>query len=325
MKALVIEDTVTSATLVCHLLEKMGLRTFHARDGESGVEAFKSERPDLILLDIIMPGMDGFEVARRIRQLERDGEWTPIIFLSAKASEADLERGIEVGGDDYLVKPVSEVVLKAKVRAMQRIAQMRYSLLLLTRKLNDANRELSRLSSVDGLTGVANRRVFDETLAREWRRAARRQAPVSLLLADVDHFKQFNDHYGHQAGDECLKSVARALERALRRPSDLVARYGGEEFAMVLPDTDALGAERVAVAIVDAVGDLAIPHRGSSTSDHVTVSVGVATIAPAPGDDGGWARLLQQADGCLYQAKSEGRNRIRTIIAPAPCDDSPTS
>ena len=162
MKALVIEDTLTSATLVCHQLEKMGLEPLHARDGEAGIEAFKNHKPDLVLLDIIMPGIDGFEVCRRIRQMERNGEWTPIIFLTARTGDTDLEKGIEVGGDDYLVKPVSEVVLAAKVRAMQRIAQMRYSLVVLTRKLDEANQELKRLSSVDGLTGIGLRALWDD-------------------------------------------------------------------------------------------------------------------------------------------------------------------
>lgn len=315
MKALVIEDTVTSATLICHLLERMGLRAVHARDGESGIEAFKLERPDLVLLDIIMPGMDGFDVARRIRQLERDGEWTPIIFLSARASEADLERGIDVGGDDYLVKPVSEVVLKAKVRAMQRIAQMRYSLLLLTRKLNEANRELSRLSSVDGLTGIPNRRVFDDTLVREWRRAERRNAPLSLLLLDIDHFKEYNDCYGHQAGDDCLRAVAGSLDRALRRSSDLAARYGGEEFVIVLPETDAEGARNVAENVLEIVRGLGIEHARSPTASRVTISIGVATAIPARDDDSGWKKLLGSADAALYQAKDNGRNRIEVAQA----------
>jgi PleD family two-component response regulator len=230
MKALVIEDTLTSATVICQQLRSMGLDPVHARDGASGLEMFKADRPDLVLLDIIMPGLSGFDVARRIRQLEQNGDWTPIIFLTARASDEDMAHGVEVGGDDYLVKPVSEVVLRAKVRAMQRIAQMRYSLIVLTRKLDDANRELTRLSSVDGLTGIANRRHFDDTLLREWRRAARSKGRLALLAADVDFFKRFNDGYGHQAGDECLKAVAGALASVLKRPSDLVARYGGEEF-----------------------------------------------------------------------------------------------
>lgn len=310
MKALVIEDTVTSATLVCQLLEKMGLQALHARDGEMGIEMFKAERPDVVLLDIIMPGLDGFEVARAIRQLERNGEWTPIIFLSARASEADLERGIVVGGDDYLVKPVSEIVLKAKVHAMQRIAQMRQSLLLLTRKLNEANRELSRLSSLDGLTGIPNRRIFDDVLLREWRRAERRAAPLSVLLIDIDHFKEFNDHYGHQAGDDCLRRVAAALAASLRRPSDLAARYGGEEFGIVLAETDAQGAQSVARLALESVRALKIAHKGSRTEAVVTISIGVATAAPQRGDDAGWQTLLAAADAALYDAKHGGRNRV---------------
>ncbi len=310
MKVLVIEDTVTSATLVCHQLTKMGLAASHARDGASGIEMFKRERPDLVLLDIIMPGMDGFEVAHRIRQLEQDGDWTPIIFLTARASDGDLQRAIEVGGDDYLVKPVSEVVLKAKVGAMQRIAQMRYSLLVLTRKLDDANRELTRLSAVDGLTGIANRRRFDESLRREWRRASRAQSPVSLLIVDVDCFKPFNDNYGHQVGDECLKAVARTLEQKLRRPTDLVARYGGEEFAAVLPETALEGALGVAELMRDGVESLAITHRFSVAANVVTISAGVASMVPARGDENGFERLLKSADDALYRAKKSGRNRV---------------
>lgn len=310
MKALVIEDTVTSATLICHLLDKMGLQSVHARDGESGLEMFKEVRPDLILLDIVLPGFDGFEVARRIRQLEKDGEWTPIIFLSARASDEDLARGIMVGGDDYLVKPVSEIVLKAKVRAMQRIAQMRYSLLVLTRKLDDANRALTRLSAVDGLTAIANRRCFDETLLREWRRAERRGSHVSLLIADVDKFKDFNDGYGHQTGDECLKSVAGILKDCLHRSTDLVARYGGEEFAVILAETDADGALGVAEAMRSAIAAAKIVHAFSSIADHVTISIGAATVIPARGDDSGYSALMQQADQALYRAKRTGRNKV---------------
>ncbi|MBW7861773.1 MAG: diguanylate cyclase [Rhodocyclaceae bacterium] len=310
MKVLVIEDTVTSATLICHLLEKMGLEPVHARDGQEGIEAFKRLRPDLVLLDIIMPGMDGFEVARRIRQLENAGEWTPIIFLSARTSDDDLALGISVGGDDYLVKPVSEIVLKSKVRAMQRIAQMRYSLLVLTRKLDEANRELTRLSAADGLTGIANRRCYDETLLREWRRSVRERTPISLLVADVDHFKQYNDGYGHQLGDDCLRDVARVLEGCLRRPTDLVARYGGEEFAAILPQTDAAGARRVAEAMRAGVEAACLPHEFSSTGRIVTVSVGVATAVPDREDEDGYRQLLSLADRALYAAKRAGRNRV---------------
>ncbi|MDT3735456.1 MAG: diguanylate cyclase [Denitratisoma sp.] len=308
MKALVIEDTATSQAVICHLLERLGIQPVQARDGLTGIVSFEKEQPDLILLDIILPGIDGFEVARRIRAMERPGEWTPIIFLTALTRDEDLERGIEAGGDDYLLKPVSEVVLGAKVRAMQRIIQMRHSLLVLTRKLDSANRELTRLSAVDGLTGIANRRQFDEALLREWRRCLREREPLSLLMVDVDYFKQYNDGYGHQAGDECLKVVAGTLRNKLRRPADIVARYGGEEFAAVLPDTASEGAILVAEAMNSAILKLGIPHEGSAFGT-LTVSVGVATLVPVQVE--GLPRLLSAADWALYEAKREGRNCVR--------------
>lgn len=313
MKALVIDDTLTSAMLVGHQLRKMGIEPLMARDGIAGVELFKEHRPDLVLLDVVMPGgLDGYEVAKRIRQLERDGEWTPIIFLTSRTNDEDLERGIAVGGDDYLVKPVSEVVLTAKVRAMQRIAQMRYSLVVLTRRLDEANRELTRISSVDGLTGIANRRQFDEFLMREWGRAQRNGSPLGLLMCDVDFFKQYNDLYGHQAGDECLRAVASVLAYHVRRPTDLVARYGGEEFAVILPDTALAGATRVAESIREAVQALAMPHAAGGESGVVTVSIGVASLAPAR-ELHQLAYLVRMADAGLYEAKGSGRNKVATV------------
>lgn len=308
MKALVIEDTATSQAVICHLLERLGIEPIQARDGLAGIASFERERPGLILLDIVLPGIDGFEVARRIRAMEKPGEWTPIIFLTALTRDADLERGIEAGGDDYLLKPVSEVVLGAKVRAMQRIIQMHHSLLVLTRKLDGANRELTRLSAVDGLTGIANRRQFDEALSREWRRCLRERETLSLLMIDVDFFKQYNDGYGHQAGDECLRSVAETLRGKLRRPADVVARYGGEEFAAILPDTALEGALLVAEAMRAAVQGLGLTHDGSAFGV-VTVSIGVASLPPQQPE--GMPRLLSAADWALYEAKRLGRNCIQ--------------
>ncbi|MDB5800926.1 MAG: response regulator receiver modulated diguanylate cyclase [Rhodocyclales bacterium] len=308
MKALIIDDTLTSLTLVSHQLRRMGIEPFVAQDGATGVELFKQHRPDLVLVDVVMPGLNGYEVTKRIRQLERDGEWTPIILLTARTSDEDLERGIAVGGDDYLVKPISEVVLTAKVRAMQRIAQMRYSLVVLTRRLDDANRELTRLSAVDGLTGIANRRQFDEFLTREWARSARHETEISLLMCDVDFFKQYNDLYGHQMGDECLRIVALALAARVKRPTDLVARYGGEEFAVILPDTDLEGARQIAEAMRSDIERLAIAH-GGGRDGIVTMSLGVACRVPNR-DGAGNAALIKAADDALYEAKGRGRNCI---------------
>ena len=310
MKVLVVEDTVTSATVVCSWLTNMGLTALHAGNGETGLEMFGSERPDLILLDIIMPGMDGFEVARRIRALEKE-VWTPIIFLTARADENDLQRAIEVGGDDYLIKPVSEVVLKAKINAMRRMAQMRDSLRRVKSKLEKANRELQRLSAIDGLTGIANRRCFDETLLREWRRCSRSELPLSLLVLDVDLFKLFNDHYGHQMGDECLKIVAHTLEETTQRPNDLVTRYGGEEFAAILPETDAEVALAVGEAMRARIEGLRIDHAWSSVAQVVTISVGVACVIPPRDSEAGIPALIKAADDALYRAKEAGRNRVK--------------
>ncbi|MBI4756258.1 MAG: diguanylate cyclase [Betaproteobacteria bacterium] len=315
MKALVIEDTLTTLTVVCQQLERMGIVPISARDCAAGLKLFEEHRPDIVLLDIILPGMDGLEVARQIRTMEAGTEWTPIIFLSARTSDDDVSQGIAAGGDDYLTKPVSMSVIGAKVRAMQRIAQMRYSLLVLTRRLNEANQELQRLSAVDGLTGIANRRHFDQTLEREWRRCLRAAQPLSLILFDIDCFKQYNDALGHQAGDECLRTVAAALGAQLRRPADMVARYGGEEFVAVLPETDLKGAMMLAEKMRRAVEFMAISHPCSVAGSNVTVSAGAANALPSR--DSNPAALLEMADAALYDAKRGGRNSVCSRTAAA--------
>jgi diguanylate cyclase (GGDEF)-like protein len=308
MKALVIEDSLTGLAVINQHLERMGILPISATDGESGLIAFREHNPDIVLLDVVLPGLDGYEVARRIRAIEQSGEWTPIIFLTARTADADLVQGITAGGDDYLFKPISEVVLAAKVRAMQRILQMRYSLVVLTRKLDAANQELTRLTALDGLTGLANRRHFDETIMREWRRAARYQRPLALALIDVDNFKEYNDTYGHLAGDECLKNVGSALLAVSRRPSDLVARYGGEEFALVLPETDLVGACRVGEGLCEAVRALGLEHR-AVRGGQVSISVGVASMMPGQ-NEAGPQSLIAEADRALYAAKAGGRDRV---------------
>ena len=310
MKTLVIEDSKSSLNLLCKYIQKIGITPIPAETGAKGIELFVQERPDLVLLDILMPDIDGFEVARQIRQLEAPSDWTPIIFLSSLSKDRDIEMGIAAGGDDYLLKPISEIVLAAKIRAMQRIIQMRQSLLVLTRKLDAANQELRRLSSLDGLTGIANRRRFDDYIARAWRKATRAQTPLSLIMADIDFFKPYNDSYGHLSGDECLKSVARVLAGSLKRPGDLASRFGGEEFAIVLEETGLSGASHVAECIRESVERLGLTHRDSPVAAVVTVSLGVATSLPRPGLTAD--ALLRLADYKLYEAKQTGRNRVLT-------------
>jgi len=198
-------------------------------------------------------------------------------------------------------------VLNAKIRALQRLESMRAKQLEMSRDLASANRELEKLSRQDGLTGIANRRYFDSYLLTEVRRGAREKAPVSLILSDVDHFKAFNDCYGHQAGDDCLRRVAAALSSAGRRPADLAARYGGEEFAMVLPGTALEGAVDVAKAVSRVIGGLAIPHARSAVDQSVTLSQGIVSLVPDK--ETTCEHLIQHADQALYQAKQQGRNR----------------
>lgn len=307
MKILIVDDSATIRVALRSLVEKMGHAVVEADDGVKALAAYRSDRPDLVLIDVMMPVMDGYEAARRMREFSPE-EWVPIIFLSSKEADQDLDRAIEAGGDDYLVKPVSFVVLNAKIRALHRIETMRSKLLEMSRELAAANRELEKLSRQDGLTGIANRRHFDSYLQLEVRRAARERQPLSLILADVDHFKAFNDRFGHQAGDDCLRQVAGALCLAGRRPADLVARYGGEEFALVLPGTMVDGAIEVAQSISKLVGGLEIAHARSESEQGVTLSQGIASLVPdreTSSED-----LIQRADQALYQAKQQGRNRF---------------
>lgn len=305
-KILIVDDSATIRATIAAAVRGMGLEPLEAESGEKAVELFRAERPSLVLLDVNMPGIDGYETARRLRGALPD-EWTPIIFLSASEDDQDLQRAIESGGDDYLVKPVSFVVLSAKIRAARRLDQMRGKLLEMSRELAAANQRLELLASQDGLTGIANRRAFDALMQRYFAQSARQGTPLSVVLCDVDNFKSYNDRYGHPAGDECLRQVGAAVGRSCRRASDLAARYGGEEFALLLPDTAQAGALQVVEGIRNDVASLAIVHEASATAPVVTLSAGIATYAAerdrTPFD------LIERADAALYRAKELGRNR----------------
>jgi len=240
-----------------------------------------------------MPGMDGYEVCTRLKA-DPTTAGVPVVFITALTQCEDEVRGLECGAIDYITKPIVPPVVKVRVK--NQLDLKRYRDLL------------EALSHVDGLTGVPNRRRFDEYLLHEWRRAERAGGALSLLMADIDYFKAFNDTYGHLAGDDCLKRVAQALEHCVHRPADLAARYGGEEFACVLPDTDLAGAVHLAERMVEAVRELAIPNERSEAADIVTISMGAATITPSK--DASPEQLIRQADVKLYQAKQEGRNRV---------------
>lgn len=311
IKVMVVEDSKVTMKVLCNYLARMGVVPLTAENGTEALEIYYREQPDIILLDAQLPDIDGFDVALKIRAQEKAEDWTAIIFLTSMDKDEDLARGIEVGGDDYLMKPISEVVLKAKIRAMYRLVEMQRSLVTLTQELNAANVKLQRLSATDGLTGISNRRMYDELAPREWRRCERVNKPVALVMIDVDFFKLFNDKYGHQAGDECLRRVAEQVGKAAPRATDLAARYGGEEFVLVLGETDADGAKWLANRLRQQVSELNIPHYATE-SRHVTISCGVASVVPS--SQVSLEVLLKSADYALYQAKKSGRDRVEVGV-----------
>ena len=291
-RLLIVDDAMENIQILNHVLGEEHEVLF-AMNGERALELAHQHQPDLILLDAVMPGMDGYEVCAALRA-SSDVSDIPIIFVTALTTPEDETRALEAGAVDFITKPFNVAVVRARVRTH-----------LTLKRQSDAMRELTL---TDALTGVANRRSFNDAIQNEWRRCARSGMPLSVVMIDIDHFKRYNDAYGHQAGDACLKQVASTMLQCAGRPPDLLARYGGEEFVILLPQVDVPGAQTVAQRILESVRALAIPHRMSSVSDAVTVSLGVATLMP---DEGGSPEgLVRCADDALYQAKKNGRNRF---------------
>jgi two-component system chemotaxis family response regulator WspR len=285
-------------------------------------------RPSVILQDLVMPDVDGFTLVRFFRA-DPETAAIPIIVLSSRENPRDKSRAFEIGASDYLVKIPDRIELIARIRAHSRSfrAQLERdeafrALEALKLELEDKNRELARLSILDGLTGIANRRHFDQMLDQECRRAQREKTPLSLIMTDVDFFKKYNDAYGHLAGDHCLRRVAGALQHAARRPADLAARYGGEEFALILPSTTEEGGCVVAESLREAVTKLALLHERSEVSSLVTLSIGVA--AQQTGEALEPKELIERADAALYAAKRSGRNRATaaSMLPPSEAGDS---
>ena len=269
-----------------------------AERGDVAISQVHDTAPDLILLDIMMPDMDGYEVARRIRQQE-DLPYIPIIVVTARDSTEDKVTGLDAGADDYLTKPINFPELEARVRSMLRIKRLQD-------QLEEKNRELEQLSISDGLTGLFNHRHMHELLQEEFERSGRTGEPLSVVMFDLDRFKQVNDTHGHQAGDRVLQELADIL-RETAREIDKLGRYGGEEFMVILPGSDAEAgrtfAERVRENVEKQQFDIHADH-----ALHMTISAGVATY---PADDAdGPRRLVHFADQALYSAKNNGRNRV---------------
>ncbi|WP_413171992.1 diguanylate cyclase domain-containing protein [Anabaena azotica] len=318
---LIVDDNPDNLRLLSKMLESKGFKVKKTVSGEIAIQAAKIEPPDLILLDINMPDMNGYEVCRQLKSQEKTAN-IPIIFISALDQTTDKVIAFEIGGADYITKPFQELEVLARVRNQVVIYQQNQQLIqqnkILQQEITErqrveaallaANQQLQLFVFLDGLTGVANRRKFDEYLNLEWQRLAHKKLPLSLLLCDVDFFKNYNDTYGHLTGDDCLKQIAKTLKLSVKRPSDLLARYGGEEFAVILSNTNEKGAIYLAEDIRQKVYNLKIPHAQSKVDNFVTLSIGVATIFPnmqiAPNT------LIEVGDKALYTAKAQGRNRI---------------
>jgi diguanylate cyclase (GGDEF)-like protein len=297
MNILVVDDDRFIRELVSSIITEAGHKAFIADHDTAALEVLDNGLIDLVLMDVEMPGKNGFELTQEVREKFKN-HWFPIIFLSGAKEDSYYQQGIDAGGDDYLTKPVSPTILKAKIRAMERIANMK-------RELDEANRNLALLSSIDPLTKLANRGELDKQLLNEWKRGHRDSLSLTAIMLDIDFFKPYNDNYGHQKGDQCLQRVAKLLSTCVDRSHDLVARYGGEEFCILLPDTDLAGAEYVARKIVSTLQKEAIPHEFSNVADHVTASMGISSTCFKPLNP---KALLKQADTALYKAKEAGRN-----------------
>ena len=287
---LIVDDSADNLKILIHLLRD-DYTLLVAKDGASAVEMAKAHTPDLILLDIIMPDMDGYEVLRIVKST-CETKHIPVIFITALDDAKDEEAGLAMDAADYISKPFVHGIVRLRVG--NQIKMVNYL------------KEIERLSKMDELTKLANRRSFNEKLASEWGRAQREQTALGLIILDVDKFKTYNDTYGHQHGDTVLRTIAQTLEMITQRSSDFVARWAGEEFVVLLPNTNADGAMKVAEKIREEVEKTEIPHQDGISK--VTISAGVNVIIPDV--DSSVNKYISDADEALYRAKGEGRNRV---------------
>lgn len=302
---LIVDDNTANLAVLSNSLKSAGFKVRVAVDGESAIDQVEYSPPDLILLDVTMPGIDGFETCTRLKA-NLETQEIPVIFMTALSELPDKVKGFSVGAVDYITKPFQEKEVLARVTAHLKLRFLTLKVMEQATALQQANHELQRLANLDGLTRIANRRRFDDYLEQEWRRLAREKVPLSLIMCDVDHFKRYNDYFGHLAGDACLKQVAKALECAVKRPADLVARYGGEEFAVVLPNTSAEGAIQVAECIQLELKQLKIIHPHSEVSAYVTLTLGISSQVPTQESQAEF--LITTADQALYKAKKQRRD-----------------
>ena len=329
MSILIVDDSVVSRTFIADLFNEVGYADLILCESvEEAYQAIGFNEPDktetdldLILLDINLPDKSGIDACQELSGHEVFCD-VPIIIISGVDYLEGMDSAFSAGATDYITKPPSHTELLVRVRSalrlkteMNRRKAREEDLLVLNERLAEMNRELERLTITDSLTSLANRRYFNEFLNREWLRELRERKPFSVLMIDIDHFKNFNDHYGHLEGDVCLQKVAWALQGALCRAGDMLARYGGEEFVAVLPNTDVHGAAELAASFHARVRELAIPHAESPVSPLVTISIGIASVVPNQSLSP--SQGVARADEALYRAKQAGRNQSVTADLPA--------
>ena len=314
IRVLIVDDQLIIVEAVRRMLaEHADIEYHHVTDPMLAADTAARVLPTVILQDLVMPNVDGFALIKAYRELEALRN-VPVIVLSAKEDPKLKAHSFSVGANDYMVKLPDRLELVARVRyhsaghigRLQRDEAFR-ALRESQQNLAIANIELQKLAALDGLTGIANRRRFDEVMQTEWKRGQRDQSTLSLVMLDLDCFKAFNDKYGHPAGDMALQKTAAILTEHLKRPADLAARYGGEEFAIVLPDTSLDGALELAEACRAHLEQLAMENSGAANG-LVTMSVGVAAVQP--GDGNSAEQLIARADKALYAAKTGGRNQV---------------
>jgi diguanylate cyclase (GGDEF)-like protein len=324
MNILIVDDSEDQLLVLKSILNAEGYRNIHL--SKSAEEAFrflglkgkkKKKEIDLILMDVTMPGVNGIEACAKIKKEEVLKD-IPLIIVTALREETHLQSAFQAGAMDYITKPINKIELLARVNSALRLKRETDSrkerereMLEMAEKLDAANKQLTKMSYMDGLTAVPNRRYFEEFFIREWKNAIRVKGYISLIMFDIDCFKAYNDTYGHLIGDDCLRRIATKLNKILKRPRDFLCRYGGEEFIAVLPDTDEKGALEVANRFLRETENLKIAHRTSSVGKNVTISIGVATAKPIRKENS--SSLVNKVDEALYQAKQSGRDCVKVV------------
>ena len=290
---LIVDDARENINFLAEIL-KANFKIRVATSGEKALEiSFSDSPPDLILLDIMMPEIDGYEVCKRLKA-SFFTKSIPVIFITGKTNEEDESYGFSLGAVDYIAKPFSPIIVKARINIHAELKRYRDY--------------LEYISYRDGLTGIPNRRKFDEQFELMWNIAKRDHIPISIIMIDIDNFKLYNDDYGHQVGDECLIQIAQGLSEVIVRKTDLIARYGGEEFVCILPNTDETAAFLIAENLRNKIIKLQIPHMKGRDGNILTISLGVATSIPKI-KDSDYSELIKDADHALYKSKKNGRNK----------------